>query len=165
MILTWKQITNEVIKWVITIEPFEIFQINPNSYNYRLWSVLKKPKWIDWERVVFEEFIIPQDGCILEKWIMYLWHTFERIWSDKYMTSLIWRSSMWRLWMFLQLSANVWHTGTVHNWTLEIFPTQNIRVYPNMIIGQVTFWKNNGKINLYSWSYKEYNTPQESLIY
>jgi dCTP deaminase len=37
---------------------------------------------------------------------------------------------MGRLGLFLQLSANVGHTGTFHNRTLEIYPTINIIVYP-----------------------------------
>ena len=96
---------------------------------------------------------------------MYLWSTKEIIWSNKYMTSLIWKSSLWRLWLFLQLSANVWHTWTFHNWTLELYPTKNIIVYPNMIIGQVTFWINKWDLKLYDWDYKNYSTPQESLLY
>ncbi len=164
MILTWKEIKKEVNNWNIIISPFNINQINPNSYNYRLWKYLKIYKNFNLNKPIFEEIKIPKEWFLLKKWFMYLWSTAEIIWSKKYMTSLIWKSSLWRLWLFLQLSANVWHTWTFHNWTLEIYPTKDIIIYPNMIIWQVTFWTNKWDLDLYSWNYKKYNKPQESLI-
>lgn len=163
MILTWNKIIEEVKSGNIIIDPFSIDQINPNSYNYRLWVQIKIFDQFDWENPIFITQNIPQDWIILKKGFMYLGSTYEKIWSTKYMTSLIWRSSMWRLGMFLQLSANIWHTWTTHNWTLEIYPTYDIKVYPWMIIGQVTFWSNYGEITLYDWKYKYFNSPQESL--
>lgn len=165
MILTWSEIIKEKDNWNIIISPFSVKQINPNSYNYRLWDFLKIYHLFDWDKPIFKEIKIPKKWFILKKWFMYLWSTKEIIWSNKYMTSLIWKSSLWRLWLFLQLSANVWHTWTFHNWTLELYPTKNIIVYPNMIIGQVTFWINKWDLKLYDWDYKNYSTPQESLLY
>ena len=164
MILTWKEIKEEKKKWNIIISPFFEDQINPNSYNYRLWNFLKIFSSFDWEKPIFKEIEIPKKWFLLKKWFMYLGSTSELIWSKKYMTSLIWKSSLWRLWLFLQLSANVWHTWTFHNWTLEIYPTKDIIIYPNMIIGQVTFWYNKGDLDLYKWVYKKFNKPQESLL-
>lgn len=164
MILTWNEIKKQRENWDIIISPFEEEQINPNSYNYRLWDYIKIYKNFDWAKPIFEEVKIPNEWLKLKKWFMYLWSTKEIIWSKRYMTSLIWKSSLWRLGLFLQLSANVWHTWTFHNWTLEIYPTKDIVIYPNMIIWQVTFWVNKGEIDLYNWEYKKYNKPQESLI-
>lgn len=164
MILTWNEIVKERTNWNIIISPFSKEQVNPNSYNYRLWEYIKIYKSFDWEKPVFEDMKIPKNGLKLNKWFMYLWSTKEIIWSKKYMTSLIWKSSLWRLGLFLQLSANVWHTWTFHNWTLEIYPTKDIIVYPNMIIWQVTFWKNKWELDLYKWEYKKYSKPQESLL-
>ncbi len=164
MILTWSEIKKEVLNWNIIISPFSEEQINPNSYNYRLWEYLKIYKKFDGEKPIFEEIKMSEKWFLLKKWFMYLWSTKELIWSKKYMTSLIWKSSLWRLWMFLQLSANIWHTWTSHNRTLEIYPVRDIIVYPNMIVWQVTFWTNKWKFDLYEWNYKNYNKPQESLI-
>jgi len=164
MILTWNEIISERERWNIIIYPFSYSQINPNSYNYRLWSLIKVYKWFDWNKPYFEEIEVPKEWLKLNKGVMYLGSTFEVIWSKKYMTSLIWKSSLWRLGLFLQLWANIWHTWTFHNWTLEIYATKDLIIYPNMIIGQVTFWVNSWELDLYDWNYKNYNKPQESLI-
>lgn len=164
MILTWLKIIEEVSLGNIVIDSFNHDQVNPNSYNYRIGHEIKVYDHFDWEKPIFIKKIIPLDWMILKKWFMYLGNTYEKIWSKKYMTSLIGKSSMGRLWMFLQLSANVWHTWTVHNWTLEIYPTYDIKIYPWMIIWQVTFWNNHGDIDLYIGKYSNFNSPQESLI-
>lgn len=164
MILTWKEIKKEMSEWNIIISPFSDSQLSTNSYDYRLWEYLKIYDYFDWERPVFKEIKIPEAWYILKKWFMYLWSSVEIIWSKKYITSLIWKSSLGRLWLFLQLSANLWHTWTVHNWTLEIYPTKDIIVYPNMIIWKVSFWSNKWELALYEWKYKNYSKPQESLL-
>lgn len=94
---------------------------------------------------------------------MYLGHTLEIIGSRKYAMSLIGRSSMGRLGLFLQLSANLGHTTSTHQWTLELYPVLPIRLYPEMIIGQVTFWTNYGEVKEYTGNYGRFNQPQESL--
>lgn len=166
MILTWSKILEEIKKKNIIIDPFSPKQINPNSYNYRLWIQIKKFIWIDkfW-KTIFEAIAMDEDWYILEPHQMYLWSTYEIIWSQKYMINLIWRSSMGRLWLFVQLSANVWHTWTCHKRTLEIVSTLPIRIYPLMKIGQVSFWENEWNINIYQWAYSNFNNPQESLFF
>lgn len=165
MILTWNEIIKELKNWNIDIKPFLKKNINPNSYNYRLWSTIKIYSHFDWNKSIFKTIKIPKTWYKLEKGFMYLWHTHEIIGSNKYMISLIWKSSIWRLGMFLQLSANVWHTWTRHKWTLEIYPTKDIILYPHMIIWQVTFWENNWDIINYDWLYKNHNLPKESNIF
>ncbi len=164
MILSSKKIIEEVKSGNITLEPFNIKQLNTNSYNYRLWKHLKIYDWFDWEKPIFKDVEIPTSWYKLKKWYMYLWSTIENIWSDKYMTSLIWNSDMWRLWLFMQLSANMWHIGTSHSWTLEIYACKDIIVYPNMIAWKVSFWDKKWEAKLYKWNYKNYSKPQESLI-
>lgn len=164
MILTWKEIINEYNSWNIKIKPFVKENINPNSYNYHLWNTIKVFDHFDWEKSVFKTIVLSEDGYVLKRGQMYLWCTQEEIWSSKYMISLIGRSSVGRLWMFLQLSANVWHTWTSHQWTLEIYPTCDIKIYPGMVVGQVSFWVNKWDVYHYSWEYKFYSGPQESLL-
>lgn len=55
--------------------------------------------------------------------------------------SLIGRSSTGRLGLFLQVSADLGHTGAEHKWTLELVAAKPIKIYPNMIIGQISFGK------------------------
>ena len=42
---------------------------------------------------------------------------------------------------------------------------QPLRVYPGMRIGQVTFWKTFGDINLYSGKYQGSTLPMASQVY
>ncbi len=163
MILTGSRIKEEIKKGNITIEPFSPRQINPNSYNYRLGSVLKVFEKFDRNKSVFREVKIPEEGYILEPRKMYLATTKEIIGSSKYAMSLIGRSSMGRYGLFLQCSANLGHTTSKHKWTLEIVAAIPIRLYPGMIIGQVSFWKNYGLIKKYSGQYGFLNHPQESF--
>src|SRR3989338_562423 len=163
MILTGSKIKEEVKKGNITIGPFSLEQVNPNSYNYRLGSVLKVFDKFDGDKSVFREISIPEEGCVLEPRKMYLAITKEIIGSSKYAMTLIGRSSMGRYGLFLQCSANLGHTTSKHRWTLEIVAAMPIRLYPEMIIGQVSFWKNYGAVKKYSGQYGFLNHPQESF--
>src|SRR5438309_7858230 len=104
MILTGEEIQLEVGRGRITIEPFHVGQLNPNSYNYRLSpeitictdSLLDPIRRGEWSCMH-----IPDDGLVLEPHRLYLGSTIESIGSDVYVPSLIGRSSLGRLGMFL----------------------------------------------------------------
>ena len=164
MILTGAKIKEEIAGKRIVIEPFLPEQINPNSYNYRLGPTLKEFVFFDGGKSVFKELSIPQEGYVLEPGRMYLANTQEIIGSSEYAMSLIGRSSMGRYGLFLQVSANLGHTTSMHRWTLEIVAALPIRVYPGMVIGQVSFWKNFGPIDSYVGVYGRLNHPQESYV-
>lgn len=165
MILTGKEIAREVSRGDISIEPFLVEQVNPNSYNYRISDTIKEFIKMERDNPVFQEVSIPKEGFILKPHQLYLAHTFETIGSEKYAMSLIGRSSIGRLGLFLQLSANLGHTTSKHQWTLELVAAKPIKIYPHMIIGQVSFWENKGEIKQYEGKYGRLNTSQESLIY
>ncbi len=164
MILTGSEIAKSYEAGDISISPFNPSQINPNSYNYRLSDYLKEFQSFDGDRSIFKTVQIPEEGYVLKPRQMYLGCTYEIIGSAKYATSLIGRSSLGRLGLFVQLSANLGHTSISHRWTLEIFATVPIRLYPNMIIGQVSFWANSGDVSPYTGAYGAFNVPQESLL-
>lgn len=163
MILTGNEIIKEVSFGNISIKPFCKKQINPNSYNYRLGSVIKIFDKFDGKKSVFKKIKIPKEGYILYPGKMYLSTTKEIIGSNKYAMSLIGRSSIGRYGLFLQISANLGHTTSKHKWTLEMVTANPIKLYPGMIIGQVSFWKNFGKIKKYTGNYGYINSPQESF--
>ncbi len=153
----------QIKKGNIIIEPFYLEQVNPNSYNYRINDQLimfdiknnKKHK---------KTIKIPKEGIILEPHKTYLASTFETLGSIKYAMSLIGRSSLGRLGLFLQVSANLGHTGSIHKWTLELVATKKIKIYPFMIIGQISFWENKGNISSYLEGYSKFNLPQVSKM-
>lgn len=164
MILTGDFIQKSVKKGDIVISGFDEKQINPNSYNYRLGPRLKVFEKYDGEKSIFKEIDIPQEGYILKAKTLYLGHTLEVIGSKKYAMSLIGRSSIGRLGLFMQVSANLGHTTSCHQWTLEIYPIIPIKVYPKMTIGQVSFWCNKGFFADYQGKFGRFNEPQESFI-
>lgn len=164
MILTGTQIIKEVQKGNINLVPFFAEQVNPNSYDYRLGRRIKIASKSRATGTKFKEIVIPEVGLKLKKGTVYLGHTNEIIGSDKYAMSLIGKSSLGRLGLFLQISANLGHTNSNHKWTLELYPLQDIVVYPKMIIGQVSFWTNKGSSLPYHGVYGNYNIPKESFL-
>ncbi|MFD8261356.1 deoxycytidine deaminase [Streptomyces griseoluteus] len=147
MILTGPEIVRQRGQGALTIEPFDAGQINPQSYNYRL-----GPTLLVHRRQVadtrgdhdLEEITIPEDGMVLWPRTVYLGTTVETLGSSEYAMRLIGRSSLGRLGLFLQYSADLGHRGSSHRWTLELEATQPIRVYAGMTIGQVQFWETVG---------------------
>ncbi len=162
MILTGLKIIEEYKAGNITIDPYTKDLVNPNSLNYRLGPDLKKFKAFEDDKAVFETIDFPESGIVLDPHEMYLGHTLETIGSDVYAMSLIGRSSIGRLGLFLQVSADLGHTTSSHQWTLEIVATKPIRIYPNMKIGQVSFWKNEGDIKVSPKTYALLSGAQES---
>lgn len=169
MILTGSQILADWQAGNIIITPFDESQINPNSYNYRLGEVLfgatddvMDPK----AESNMEKIVIPANGYYLQPGRLYLGSTYEKIGSDKYSIQLIGRSSVGRLGLFLQVSASLGHVGTNHNWTLELKVVQPLKVYPRMKIGQITFWKVEGKNDTsYTSRYWQYSDAHISEFF
>lgn len=153
MILTSGRILEEVIAGRITIDPFDPKGLNPNSYNYHLGEelrVFQSGDFNDCRAPAQTEVIqVPTDGLVLTPGRLYIGHTVERIGSQHYVPSLIGRSSLGRLGMYLQLSADLGNLGAEHQWTLEITVVQPLRIYGGMSCGQVSFWEPRGNKALY----------------
>ncbi len=166
MILTGPEIRRQHAAGKITLEPFSLEQVNPNSYNYRLGPTLRRFTGLnDAQEPVFETIRIPDDGYVLEPGRMTLGHTAEVIGSSSFAMSLIGRSSIGRLGLFLQVSADLGHTTSVHQWTLELVAAKPIRIYAGMRIGQVSFWVNEGRIRKYKGFYGTQNAPTPSRLH
>ena len=168
MILSGLKIKEEVLNGNITINPFNDSLLNPNSYNYRLGEelLLIENEVIDpKKKCKYKKIKLTKEGYLLEPNKLYLASTIEVIGSDKYVTQLIGRSSIGRLGLFLQITAPLGHVGCKHSWTLELKCVQPLRVYPNMKIGQVTFWCIDGEYNKYNGNYTNYSYPHISEFY
>jgi dCTP deaminase len=137
MILTGPTIQSAVKSGDVFVEPFDEADLNPNSYNYHLADSLLilgiggKP--------VRKVSLSPR-GYVLKPGKVYLGATLERIGSDRYVTLLLGRSSIGRLGIFLNVTADLGHLGSCSHWTLELTVVQPVRIYPRMQIGQVSFW-------------------------
>lgn len=164
MILTGQKIIDSIDSGDITISNFDCSRVNPNSYNYLLGGEIKvfSGKAPDGSPT-FDTVKLKEEGYVLNPGTMYLGVTDEIIGSSRYAMSLIGRSSIGRLGLFLQISANLGHTTSSHQWTLELHATRAIRVYPKMPIGQVSFWRNDGSVQCMGKTYALYNSPTERL--
>ncbi len=163
MILTGCEIKEKITSGKILISPFRESSINPNSYNYHLGAEIKTiPPGTEINPLSnFENNLTVMDkkGMILTPGNLYLGVTEEKIGSSSYVISLIGRSSIGRLGLFMQVSADLSNIGIFHRWTLELVPTVPIRVYPGIPIGQVSFWKPKGIVKKYSGLLGTLNEP------
>lgn len=169
MILTGSEIEKEVISGAITIKPFSRTAINPNSYNYRLGNLIYEinDRVIDpRKKAKTTVHKLTKNGFVLLPNRLYLGHTAEVIGSSRYVTSLIGRSSVGRLGLYLQITADLGQLGAAHQWTLELKTVQPLRVYPGMKIGQISFWETEGEIQPhYNSGYTNFNTPEPSKLH
>lgn len=161
MILTGQAIARAVEQGDIEIEPYGPERLNPNSYNYRLGpEVIEVTSAAPYE--TGEAFTIPESGLILYPHRLYLAATAEIIGSRRYVTTLLGRSSIGRLGLFLNVSADLGHAGSRSRWTLELAVVQPLRVYSGMVVGQVAFWHQDGGPTAYRGRYHEDVQPQGS---
>jgi dCTP deaminase len=165
MILTGAEITYQVQKGDIVIDPFERASVNPNSYTCHLGNLIKEAPLgvIDpGERSVWAEEVIPERGRLLEPLHLYLSHTRETLGSRSFILSLTGHPSVSNLGLYLQVSADLSQLGPAHCWTLEIMAIQPLRIYEGMPIGQVSFWVPEGEKLFYEGSYAKVSTPLEA---
>jgi len=168
--LTANEILKQQRKGNIVIQPFNIKQLNPNSYNVRLSNKIKRydPKAILDSKTGnrhYEELIIPEEGIILEPGILYIGSTEEIIGSDKFISSIDGRSSFGRLGLQVHLTAGFGDIGFCGAYTLEMTVVQRLRIYADSEIAQVSFEKPTGKIDfLYHGRYQHQDGPTESRV-
>ena len=119
MILSGQEIIKEVKNKNIIIEPFEQKNINPNSYNYKLgnqYKIVSIDETLDYKNRSIDEnnplSYISEKGLLIEPGKIYLATTYEIIGSHKFVTLLIGRSSVGRLGLFLEISADLGNLGT-----------------------------------------------------
>lgn len=168
MILTGPKIEAEVKNGNITITPFSHDQINPNSYDFRIGSKLLvyKDKILDTRNDnETMEIDIPSGGYVLQPDKLYLGHTIEVVGSNKFVPIVRGKSSTGRVGLFIHITADLIDIGYIGQYTLMLHAVQPVRIYPNMRIGQVTFWKTLGEIVLYDGKYQKGNGPQSSQVF
>ena len=169
MILTGPEIERQVSLGAIVIDPFDPAQLNPNSYNVRLSEVI----------AVYDDYIldsasenkvsitkIPEDGLLLSPDRIYLGATIETIGSQQYVPIVRARSSTARLGVFVHVTADLVDLGYIGQITLQLHAVQGAKVYAEMEIGQVTFWRTQGRRVLYRGKYQGSigPTPSKSFL-
>jgi dCTP deaminase len=138
VILTGSAIAQEHRRGVITIDPFDKQHVNPNSYNFHLHHriLVRTSEKDEWHMQTIEAC-----GIVLSPRRLYLAATAEVIGSEGYVVTLLGKSSIGRLGVFLNITADLGHLGCRSRWTLEMTVVQPVRVYAGLCIGQVAFWR------------------------
>src|SRR5262252_3165386 len=164
MILSRNEIDRRVAAGSIVISPYSPAQLNPTSYSYRLGPEISEasssaPAAGQSEAVV----AIPEAGMLLRPGRLYLSHTYEVIGSRECVVTLMGRSAIGRLGLFVQLSADLGNVGDAHRWTLELTCVQPVMIYPRMLIGELTFWAPSGALAYYSGPYARCSRPTGNM--
>lgn len=168
MILSGKEIIKHQGK-DLEITPFSLSQVNPNSYNLRLFNEMlvydepvldmKKPN-------AYHKIIIPDEGLVLTPGKLYLGRTVEHTRTDKFIPMLEGRSSVGRLGLCIHITAGFGDVGFNGFWTLELYCVQPIRIYPNVEICQIYYHTIDGEFEPYSsGKYNNNESVQPSMLY
>lgn len=168
MILSGKEIIKHLGK-DIEITPFRPEQINPNSYNLRLFNEMlvydepvldmKKPN-------AYHKITIPEEGLLLTPGKLYLGRTLEHTRTDNFVPMLEGRSSVGRLGLCIHITAGFGDVGFNGFWTLELYCVQPIRIYAGVEICQIYYHTIDGDFEPYkSGKYNNNENVQPSLLY
>ena len=152
MILTGNKITEEVLNGKIVIEPFDPAAVTTNSYDLTLGDKL----------VMFEN---PDEGYEMKRGEFLLGCSNEFVGSDFYVPIVHAKSSIARLGLFIHITSGLFDIGCKCNVTFHLYATMPVRLYKNMPIAQITFWKTAGEIRLYHGKYQNDKGPVASRIY
>ncbi len=168
MILTGKKIIEEIEASRIEITPFDRRKVTTNSYDLSLGVTLLRytgdvidPK----HENPYDEIIIPDEGFLLKPGDFFLGHSNERIGSDFYVPIIHGKSGTARMGLFVHVTADLIDIGSHGVSTFQLYSTLPVRVYPNMEIAQVSFWKPLGEIILYKGKYQNSMGPRPSLMF
>lgn len=143
MILTGREIQKEIESGNITITPFNFDDVETNSYDFHLDNELRvyKDDILDSKKKnKTEQLIIPEDGLLLSPDKIYLARTKEVIGSSMYMPIIRGRSSTGRLGIFINITCDLVDVGQIKQIPLQLHVVTPVKIYPNMKVGQVTFW-------------------------
>ena len=168
MILSGKEITSRIGADII-IDPFDVNNINPNSYNLALHDELLVYQNLPLDMKKENEIVklsIPKEGLILEPNRLYLGRTIEYTETNNLVPMLEGRSSIGRLGLFVHVTAGFGDVGFKGFWTLEIFCIQPVKIYPGVQVCQIYYHTIEGKYESYSSNkYQNNNGIQASLLF
>lgn len=149
MILSSQAIKDAIKDQSIVIEPFNLSQLGPNSYDLRLADEL-----VTYDEVTLDprkenrtvNYKISEEGFTLYPGILYLGKTVEYTETHKYVPMLEGRSSLARLGIFIHATGGFGDIGFCGQWTLEISVVQPAIVYPSLRLCQIYFHRVAGAI-------------------
>lgn len=149
MILSDGKILEELAKGTMTIKPFDRQGLGCNSYDVHLGGTLGVylDKILDAKRHnKIRLFEIPEKGFVLRPNELYLGVTKEYTETHKHVPFLDGKSSVGRLGIDIHATAGRGDVGFCNHWTLELSVKKPVRVYEGMPIGQLYYFKVDGKV-------------------
>lgn len=153
----------------IVIDPFVESQINPNSYNLRLYDELRvyEEPVLDMRRpATLKTLRIPAEGLVLEPMRLYLGRTVEYTETHRLVPMIEGRSSVGRLGICVHVTAGFGDVGFRGYWTLEIFALQPVRIYAGVEVCQIYYHTVSEDHEPYSkGKYQDAREIQPSLLY
>lgn len=168
MILSGKEIIKHQGK-DLEITPFSLDQVNPNSYNLRLFNemlVYDEPVLDMKKQNAYHKIIIPEEGLVLTPGKLYLGRTVEHTRTDNFIPMLEGRSSVGRLGLCIHITAGFGDVGFNGFWTLELYCVQPIRIYAGVEICQIYYHTIDGEFDPYkSGKYNNNENVQPSMLY
>jgi dCTP deaminase len=168
MILTGNKILEEVNNNKIKISPFDKDRITTNSYDLSLGDTIIRytSKVLDpKQKPEYEEIKIPEEGLVLQAGDFVLGHSVEIFGSDNYVPLIHGKSGIARMGLFVHVTADLIDIGSLGDSTFQLFATLPVRLFPNILIAQISFWVPFGDINLYDGKYQNSKGPQPSYMY
>lgn len=168
MILTGSKIRDEVVAGNIVVEPFNDTQLSTNSYDLRLgYKYLKyKSGVIDPKKQhAYDIHDIPECGLQLEAGEFLLSESLEVIGSNHFVPIIHAKSGTARAGLFVHITADLIDIGSIGKTTFQLYATLPVKVYPEMLLAQVSFWRPEGVITLYRGKYQNTTGPQPSKTY
>ena len=153
MILSGREIKNQIELGNIEIDPYNENQINPNSYNLRLHNQLYVYNQYPLDMKAdnnYRTIDIDEHGYVMIPNTLYLARTVERTFTDKFVPMIEGRSSIGRLGICIHATAGFGDIGFNGYWTLEMFCLQPVIIYPNTEICQIYFHEIQGEYDLYT---------------
>lgn len=149
--LTGLEILEQIKNGNIKIEPFSDDQLNPNSYNLTISNKLAyfTNDLLDLKgHNKLEVVDIPEEGYLLVPNTLYIVSINEYTETLNYIPFISGRSSIGRMGISVHPTANMGTNGYKGYWNFNIWVVRPVKIYPNMKIGQIYFYKAIGKQNL-----------------
>jgi dCTP deaminase len=180
MILTKSAILKHRAEGNIRIDPFNLSDLNPNSYNLHL-----APNILTYKKVnegyygegVLQpldpkvqsptlEHTIPKEGMILHPGELYLAQTIEYTETRFLVPMIEGRSSWGRMGLFIHVTAGFGDVGFRGHWTLEMSVIRPMIIYPFVPICQIFYHSIDGICEEYqSEKYQDNKGVQPSMLW
>jgi dCTP deaminase len=143
MILSGTKIIEEYSLGNLKIDPFDYNSVNPDSYDLSLNDLV-----YTYEVDVIDsrnpapaiQVPIPDEGIILKKGKYYYAYAKESVSSDMFVPILHNKSGVARKGLFTHITADLQQIHSDGRILLQLYPINDIRVFRNQKIVQVSFW-------------------------